>query len=76
MSKYRAQTAVISAHYGYNFLDTHATRIVSDSERKGIKRMKRRVRNIGSLNESRIVLIKSLDENKVVRVISNLLRTH
>lgn len=76
MSKNRAQTAVISAHYGYNFLDTHATRVVSDSERKGIKRMKRRVRNIGSLNESRIVLIKSLDENKVVRVISNLLKTH
>jgi hypothetical protein len=76
MSKNRAITANISTHYGYNFLDTHATRVVSDSERKGIKRMKKRVRNNGSFNESRIIRIQSLDKNKVIRVIQNLLKTH
>ena len=75
MSKNRAANANISAHYGYRFLETHATRIVSESERKGIKRMKKLVRNNGSFNESRIVRIQSLDENKVIRVIQNLLKT-
>jgi hypothetical protein len=76
MSKNSAKTAVVSAHYGYNFLDTHATRQVSDSERKGIKRMKARVRNNGPFNESRIIRIQSLDELKVIRVVQNLLKTH
>lgn len=76
MSNFRAMTAVISAHYGYNFLDTHATRIVSESERQGIKRMKRRVRNNGSLNEKRIIRIFTLDELKALRVMKNLLDTH
>jgi hypothetical protein len=76
MSKNKAQSAVISAHYGYNLLNTNATRVVSVSERKGIKRMKKKVRNNGSFNESKIIRIHSLDEDKVLRVISNLLRTH
>jgi len=75
MSKYKAESAVLSAHYGYNFMDTHATRVVSDSERKGIKRMKKLVRNKGKFNETRIIRIQSLDEDKVVRVIRNLLDT-
>jgi hypothetical protein len=76
MSKNSAKSAVMSAHYGYNFLDSHPTRIVSDSERKGIKRMSKHIRNTGPLNESRIIRIHSLDEPKILRVISNLLRTH
>lgn len=75
MSKYSALSSVISAHYGYNFLDTHATRVVSNSEKKGIKRMKKKVNNKGNLNESRILRIHSLDEPKVIRVIGNLLKT-
>ena len=76
MSKFRAATAVLSAHYGYNFLDTHATRQVSESEKKGIKRMKRRVRNNGPFNETRIVRIFTIDELKALRVMRNLLDTH
>jgi hypothetical protein len=76
MSKNRAISANISAHYGYNFLETSATRVVSDSERKGIKRMKKLVRNNGSFNESRIIRIHSLEEPKVIRVVQNLLKTH
>jgi hypothetical protein len=76
MSKSKAVTAVISAHYGYNFLDTHATRQVSESERKGIKRMKKRVRNTGALTEARIIRVFTLDEAKALRVIGNLLKTH
>lgn len=76
MSKNTARTAVISAHYGYRFLETNATRIVSESERNGIKRMKKKVRNTGPLNSSRIVRIHSLEEPKVIRVIQNLLKTH
>ena len=76
MSKNSAKTAVISAHYGYNFLETSATRVVSESERKGIKRMKKRVRNDGPFNESRIVRIHTLDEPKALRVIGNLLKRY
>ena len=43
MSKNTAKTAVLSAHYGYKFLETNATRIVSESERNGIKRMKKKL---------------------------------
>lgn len=75
MSKNKAITANLSAHYGFNFLNTRATRTVSDSERKGIKRMKKRVNNGGKFNESRIIRIHSSDENKVIRVIQNLLKT-
>jgi hypothetical protein len=76
MSKNRAKSAVVSAHYGYNFLGSNTTRLVSDSERKGIKRMSKHVRNTGPLNESRIIRIHTLDEPKALRVIGNLLRTH
>lgn len=75
MSKNKAISAVLSARYGYNFLETYATRAVSDNERKGIKRMKKRVRNNGPFNESRIIRIQSLDEDKVIRVVQNLLKT-
>jgi hypothetical protein len=76
MSKSKAVTAVISAHYGYGFLDTHATRQVSESERKGIKRMKKRAWNDGPMNETRIIRVFTLDESKALRVMGNLLRTH
>lgn len=76
MSKYSVISTMLSAKYGYRFLDNNATRVVSDSEKKGIKRMKRYISNKGPLNESRIVRIHSLDENKCLRVIGYLLKRY
>jgi hypothetical protein len=76
MSKYGARIAILNAHYGFGFINSNATRSVSESEKEGIKRMRKKVKNTGSLNESRIIRIHSLDESKVVRIVKHLLKTH
>ena len=72
--KYKSFASLLGAKYGYRFMPVNRSHRKSQSERNGIKRMKKHVRNKGKLNSKRIILLQSLDEKKVMQLAENMNR--
>ena len=65
-------STVMGARYGYRFLPVDRNNQKSTSERNGIKRMKKSLRNGGKFNSSRIIYLHTLDEKKVCQLLENI----
>lgn len=64
---------ILGARYGYRFMTVNKSH-KSESEKKGLKRMKKFVRNKGKFNAKRIVFVHTVDEAKVGILLTNILR--
>jgi hypothetical protein len=68
--------SLLNSLYGYRFIPMAPKFKKSEKERKGIKRMKRLVRNTGTLGFERIIFTNSLDSKKTVKVLKNVLKNY
>jgi len=66
-------STILGAKYGYGFIEV-PKRETSEAERKAIKRMAKHIRNKGKLNESRIIRVHTLDEDKAIRNLARILK--